>query len=110
MSANFQNIRADQKHLAEDMRNLISDTEALLKHAVSDAGVGYDDARNRLEKSLKSARHELEGAEQAFLERARQAKRVTDEYVHGHPWESVGVGAGLGAAVGLLVGMLISRR
>jgi ElaB/YqjD/DUF883 family membrane-anchored ribosome-binding protein len=110
MSANFQNIRADQKHLAEDMRALISDTEALLKHAVSDASVGYDDARSRLEKSLKTARHELDGAEQALIERARQARAAADEYVHGHPWESVGVGAGVGAAVCLLVGMLISRR
>jgi ElaB/YqjD/DUF883 family membrane-anchored ribosome-binding protein len=110
MSANFQTLKGDQKHLADGMRTLISDAEALLKHAVNDAGGGYDDARSRLEKSLKSAHAELEGAEQALVERARQAKRVADEYVHGHPWESVGASAGLGAAVGLLLGMLISRR
>jgi ElaB/YqjD/DUF883 family membrane-anchored ribosome-binding protein/uncharacterized membrane protein YqjE len=110
MSANFESLKADQKHLANDMRTLINDAEALLKHAVNDAGGGYDDARSRLEKSLKSARAELEGAEQALLERARHAKRVADEYVQGHPWESVGVGTGLGAAVGFLLGMLISRR
>jgi ElaB/YqjD/DUF883 family membrane-anchored ribosome-binding protein len=75
MSTNFQNIRTDQKHLAEDMRTLIGDTEALLKHVVSDAGAEYHDARNRLEKSLRTARHELDGAEHALLDRARQAKR-----------------------------------
>jgi ElaB/YqjD/DUF883 family membrane-anchored ribosome-binding protein len=110
MSVVFQNLKANQKHFSDDMRTLVNDAEALLTHAVSDAGTGYDDARNRLEKSLKSARAELAGAEQAVLERARQAKKATDEYVHVHPWESVGVGTGLGAAVGFLLGMLISRR
>jgi ElaB/YqjD/DUF883 family membrane-anchored ribosome-binding protein len=111
MSANFQHLKLDQQHLAnDDMRTLINDAEALLKHAVKDAGGGYDDARVRLERSLKSARSELEGAEQALIQKALHAKRVTNEYVQGHPWKSVGVGAGLGAAAGFLFGMLISRR
>jgi len=31
---------------------------------------------------------------------------MTDEYVHEHPWRSVGVAAG----VGLIIGLLIGRR
>ncbi len=110
MSTNLQSISTDQKHLAHDMRTLISDVEALLVHAVNDAGVGYSDARSRLEKSLKSARHELETTEKALIEKARHARRATNDYVIGHPWESVGLGAGFGAAAGILVGMLICRR
>ncbi len=40
------------------------------------------------------------------MERSKEAARATDEYVHDHPWQAVGVAAG----VGFLLGMLIARR
>lgn len=101
-----QNLKDDQIRLNRDIRAVVDDAEALLRHAVRDAGEGYDDARSRLERSLKSARTGLEGIERTILDNARKATKATDEYVHEHPWQSLGVGAGLG----LLLGMLISRR
>ena len=92
--------------MRREVRAMVDAAEALLRHAVRDAGDGYDDARSRLERSLKKAKSELDGAEHALLENARRAKQATDEYVHTHPWQSMGIGAG----VGLLLGMLISRR
>jgi ElaB/YqjD/DUF883 family membrane-anchored ribosome-binding protein len=101
-----QTLKDSQTRLSRDVRAMVDDAEALLRHAVRDAGEGYDDARGRLERSLKTARSELEGVEHALLDNARRAKQATDEYVHQHPWQSMGIGAG----VGLLLGMLISRR
>jgi ElaB/YqjD/DUF883 family membrane-anchored ribosome-binding protein len=101
-----QTLKDSQARLGRDIRAVVDDAEALLRHVVRDAGDGYDDARSRLERSLKIARAELEDVEHAVLEGARNAKRATDEYVHQHPWQSVGVGAG----VGVLLGMLIARR
>jgi ElaB/YqjD/DUF883 family membrane-anchored ribosome-binding protein len=101
-----QSLKDSQTRLSRDVRAMVDDAEALLRHAVRDAGDGYDDARSRLERSLKTARAELEGVEHAVLDNARRAKEATNEYVHQHPWQSMGVGAG----VGLLLGMLISRR
>jgi ElaB/YqjD/DUF883 family membrane-anchored ribosome-binding protein len=101
-----QTLKDSQTRLSRDVRNMMDDAEALLRHAVRDAGEGYDDARSRLERSLKNARTELEGVEHTVLDNARRAKQATDEYVHQHPWQSMGIGAG----VGLLLGMLISRR
>jgi ElaB/YqjD/DUF883 family membrane-anchored ribosome-binding protein len=101
-----QTLKDNQTRLNRDVRAVVDDAEALLRHAVRDAGEGYDDARSRLERSLKAARTELEGVEHAVLDNARRAKQATDEYVHQHPWQSMGIGAG----VGLLLGMLISRR
>jgi ElaB/YqjD/DUF883 family membrane-anchored ribosome-binding protein len=101
-----QALKDNQTRLNRDVRAVVDDAEALLRHAVRDAGEGYDDARSRLERSLRNARTELEGVEHALLDNARKAKQATDEYVHQHPWQSVGIGAG----VGLLLGMLISRR
>jgi ElaB/YqjD/DUF883 family membrane-anchored ribosome-binding protein len=101
-----QSLKDSQTRLSRDVRAMVDDAEALLRHAVRDAGEGYDDARSRLERSLKNARTELEGVEHAVIDNARRAKQATDEYVHQHPWQSMGIGAG----VGLLLGMLISRR
>ena len=101
-----QTLKDSQTRLSREVRDMVDDAEALLRHAVRDAGDGYDDARSRLERSLKKAKSELDGAEHALLENARRAKQATDEYVHTHPWQSMGIGAG----VGLLLGMLISRR
>jgi ElaB/YqjD/DUF883 family membrane-anchored ribosome-binding protein len=101
-----QALKDSQTRLSRDVRAMVDDAEALLRHVVRDAGEGYDDARSRLERSLKNARTELEGVEHAVLDNARRAKQATDEYVHQHPWQSMGIGAG----VGLLLGMLISRR
>lgn len=99
-------LKDTQSRLARDARALVDDAEVLLRHVVRDAGEGYDEARSRLERSLKTARSELESAEHAVLDNARRAKEATNEYVHQHPWQSMGIGAG----VGMLLGMLISRR
>jgi ElaB/YqjD/DUF883 family membrane-anchored ribosome-binding protein len=103
---NDQTVKNGQKRLAEDFKAVVKDAEELLRHAATDAGDGYDEARARLERSLKTARAELESMEQAVMEGTRRAARATDGYVHNHPWESIGIGAG----VGLLLGMLIARR
>ncbi|HXD40424.1 MAG TPA: DUF883 family protein [Ramlibacter sp.] len=103
---NDQTAKNGQKRLAEDFKAVVKDAEELLRHAATDAGDGYDEARARLERSLKAARAELESMEKAVMEGTRRAARATDGYVHDHPWESIGIGAG----VGLLLGMLIARR
>ena len=103
---NDQTAKNGQKRLAEDFKAVVKDAEELLRHAATDAGDGYDEARARLERSLKAARAELESMEKAVMEGTRRAARATDGYVHNHPWESIGIGAG----VGLLLGMLIARR
>jgi len=100
------NLHAGQERLARDLRTVVDDAEALLRHAVRDAGQGYADARARLEQSLVSAREELATLEHAVADKLRQAGHATDAYVHEKPWQAIGVGAG----VGLLVGLLLGRR
>lgn len=52
------------------------------------------------------AKVKMSEAQAALLVRTRAAAKATDEYVHVHPWQAVGVGT----AVGVLVGLLIARR
>lgn len=99
-------LKEGEKRLAKDFKAVVNDAEQLLRHAARDAGQGYEEARERLEESLKVAREELARLEGAVVDGARRAGRATDGYVHQHPWESIGVGA----AVGLLLGLLIARR
>jgi len=62
-------------------------------------------ARERVQDSLEAAKARLAVAQEAMVEKTRQAVHATDEYVHENPWRAVGIGAG----IGLVIGMLISR-
>jgi ElaB/YqjD/DUF883 family membrane-anchored ribosome-binding protein len=98
----FDSVKETQHRLSEELRNVVRDTEEMLK----DAGEGYKTAREKLERTVKQARRELESVEQAVIERTKRVAKATDHYVHDHPWQSIGVGAG----IGLLIGMLIGRK
>ena len=95
-----------KEKLITDLKVLISDTEELLKATTGQAGEKIAVARERIQASLAVYKDKLIDAEQALMERTKEAARATDEYVHEHPWQAVGAAAG----VGLLLGMLIARR
>ncbi len=95
-----------KEKLITDLKVLISDTEELLKATTGQAGEKIAVARERIQASLAVYKDKLLDAEQALMERTREAARATDEYVHEHPWQAVGAAAG----VGFLLGMLIARR
>ena len=90
--------------LISDVRVVIADAEDLLKATASAAGEKVSAARERVQDSLHKAKVKLADAEEVVIQRAKQTARATDEYVHEHPWRSVGIAAGMGLIVGLLVG------
>ena len=90
--------------LISDVRVVIADAEDLLKATASAAGEKVSAARERVQDSLHKAKGKLAEAEEVVIQRAKQTARATDEYVHEHPWRSVGIAAGVGLIVGLLVG------
>jgi len=90
----------------KDFRAVAADAEELLKATANQTGERVTAARARIEETLREARERLAELEEGAIARGKQAARRTDEYVHDHPWESIGVAG----AVGFLLGMLISRR
>lgn len=106
----IRTAKEGQERLANDLRAVVDDAEALLRLAINDAGQGYGDARIKLEDSLKKARRELASVEKAVTQAVADGLQETDRYVRAHPWESVGVSAGIGAGIGLLLGLLIARK
>lgn len=107
MGTNSASVQGDvsKEKLMQDLQIVVSDAEELLKATASQAGEKVSAARERIQDSLNAAKARLAEAEEAMLEKTRQAARATDEYVHDNPWRAVGIAAG----VGLVVGMLISR-
>jgi len=97
---------ANRDKLVQDMRTVISDAEDLLRATANQAGERIAVARERIQDSLHQAKVKLAEAEAVVSERAKQAARYTDEYVHDNPWKAIGVAA----AIGLLLGLLMSRR
>ncbi|MBI3370589.1 MAG: DUF883 domain-containing protein [Betaproteobacteria bacterium] len=95
-----------KEKLTSDMKVLIADLEDLLRATAGQVGEKAVVARERIEASLANAKLRLADAERALADTTRQAVRVTDAYVHDHPWAAVGIGT----ALGLVLGMLISRR
>ncbi len=97
---------ANRDKLVQDMKVVIADAEDLLRATATQAGEKISVARERIQDSLHEAKVKLAEAEAMVTERAKQAARYTDEYVHENPWRAIGVAAGFG----LLLGLMISRR
>ena len=95
---------ASKDKLVADLKVVVADAEELLRATASQAGEKVTAARARIEASLASAKIKLSDAERAALEKAKEAAKVTDEYVHDHPWHAVGIAAGVGLVLGLLIG------
>ena len=102
--ATTQNPSKDK--LVNDLKSLMSDAEELLKLTAEQQGGKLDDLRARIGDRVAIARERLADAEAAIVDTGRKAARVTDDYVHENPWQSVGVAAG----VAFLLGLLVSRR
>jgi len=102
--ASMENDVSKEK-LMQDLRVVVADAEELLRATAGQAGEKVSSARERIQESLVAAKVRLVAAEEAVVEKTKQAAKATDEYVHENPWKSVGIAAG----VGLVIGMLISR-
>jgi len=88
--------------MAGDFKNIITDSEDLLKAAASVSGKGFAAARTKFEDKLRHAKATLTDASQPVLESAA----VADDYVRGNPWTAVG----LAITAGVLIGFLAAKR
>lgn len=95
-----------KEQILSDMRVVVGDLESMLKATANSADADVRALSERLRDRLAVAKARLLDAEHAMLERGRQLARTTDDYVHQHPWSSIGVAAG----IGLLLGVVIARR
>ena len=85
--------------LAEELRALVSDAEALLRSSAATAGGA---AQAHAEATVAELRDRLAGIEGQVKARARDL----DSYVRENPWQAVAIAGG----VALLLGLIMSRR
>ncbi len=90
--------------LVSDLKVVVADAEELLKLTAGQAGEKLTDVRTRLGDRLAVAKERISEAEAALIDKSKKAARATDDYVHDHPWQSVGVAAGVAFLLGLLAG------
>jgi len=106
MSAQSASNDVSKDKLVADLKVVVADAEELLRATASQAGEKVSAARERIQASLATAKVKLTEAEEALLEKSKEAAKAADEYVRENPWQAVGVAA----AAGLVLGVLISRR
>jgi len=90
--------------LMTDLRLVVADAEELLRATAGHAGEGAAEVRTKVEASLARARDGLSQVQDAAVAKAKAAGRQADDYVHEHPWPSIGLAAGIGLVVGVLIG------
>src|SRR5260221_14722435 len=78
----------------------------MLKRAATETGEKAKDLRSQVEAKLLAAKLRLEEFQGQAIDRAKETARATDDYVHDHPWQAIGIAA----AVGVVIGLLMNRR
>ncbi len=92
--------------LVDDFKAIVTDAEDLLQATAKVSGEGFNVARAKFAERLRTAKTSLADAEQLVVDRAKQAAKVTDDYVKSNPWTAVGIAA----AVGLIIGLFAAKR
>jgi ElaB/YqjD/DUF883 family membrane-anchored ribosome-binding protein len=95
-----------RERLVDDFVSVLSEAEDLLKKAGTETGERARDLRAQVEAKLLAAKLRLQELEGEAVDRAKEAAKYTDEYVHDNPWRSIGIAA----AIGFLAGLLMNRR
>ena len=92
--------------LVDEFSNVLSEAEDMLKRAANETGEKARDLRSQVEAKLLTAKLRMQELEGQAVDRAKEAARATDDYVHEHPWQSIGIAA----AIGVLIGLMMNRR
>ena len=85
--------------LVTDLKRVVQDSQELLQASAGAVGDKAHDLRDRLAKTIESARDTCRRVE----EKAVQGAKVTDKVIRDHPYQSIGLAFGLGVLIGVLV-------
>ncbi|WP_207816142.1 DUF883 family protein [Pseudomonas sp. 50_B] len=83
-----------------ELQALIEESEKLLKGSASLVGEEGESLRQQVSLKLKQALDSVNNVR----ERSKPVVDATEQYIGGHPWQTVAISAGAGLVVGLLLG------
>jgi len=96
--------------LIEEFNGVVAESAQLLKSVANAGGEKASAVRASVEENLAIATDRLRNLQQALAEKTRAAAQATDEYVHEHPWQAIGIAAGLNVVIGVVIGLMLNRR
>lgn len=97
------------EELLRDLDRLVEEVDRMKDEGL-EAHPNLAKLKAEIEARLEKVKAKLGTAAHDARAGIERGARVTDEYVHSHPWESAAVSAAIGAGLGFLLGMLVSRR
>lgn len=100
------NVQSSRDKMVDQFSTVLSEAEDMLKRAANETGDRAKDLRAQVEAKLLAAKLQLQEIQGVAADRAKEAARATDDYVHDHPWQVIGIAAG----IGFLAGLLMNRR
>ncbi|MEX5590310.1 MULTISPECIES: DUF883 family protein [Pseudomonas] len=83
-----------------ELQSLIEESEKLLEQSATLVGEEADTLRAQISLKLRQARQ----AAGSVRDKAQPVVDATQDYIGGHPWQTVAVSAGFGLVIGLLLG------
>jgi ElaB/YqjD/DUF883 family membrane-anchored ribosome-binding protein len=101
-----ENTEQSRTKLVDEFSAVLNEAEDMLSRAANETGEKAKDLRSQVEAKLLKAKLRMQEIEGQAMDRAKEAARATDDFVHEHPWQSIGIAA----AVGVVVGLLLNRR
>ena len=108
---NRQANAVTKDQLIDQFHAVATETEQLLKSVATAGGEQAGALRASAEQSLANVRDRLRSLQDEATDKLDAVSKTTDEYVHEHPWQAMGVAAGVTAiAAGVVIGLLLNRR
>lgn len=83
-----------------ELQSLIEESEKLLNDSAALVGEEAETLRAQLQLKLRQA----SSAVGSVRDKAKPVVDATENYIGGHPWQTVAISAGFGLVVGLLLG------
>lgn len=102
----LENTKESSSALANELRNVVNQAEALLNAIGQDKDEALDALRGRVYESLDTAKARLADIEGQASRAARRAAVTAESWVRDNPWTAVAIGA----SIGLVLGALITSR
>ncbi|MDR3396727.1 MAG: YqjD family protein [Pandoraea sp.] len=96
-------VHTNKEKFMTDIKSVLADAEDLLKQAANTTGERASELSDKALALLKQAKEKASDVQVVVVEKSKLAARATDDYVHDHPWQAVGIAAGIGVVIGLLL-------
>jgi ElaB/YqjD/DUF883 family membrane-anchored ribosome-binding protein len=100
------NMNKQMQTVSNDVSTLAEDARALMAATADVAGEKVGEARKRLAAALENGK-EIYGR---VRDKAVEGAKATDQAVHEHPYQAIGIALGVGALIGYLAARRSSRN